>query len=123
MIKQSKMSILFLFCISLNIFKIVIAGNVKDEKCEFDRYAGITGTREKNDSSSVYLDLSMAKPKGQVVRVYIIDSSSDLIRSNGGDFFWCELGKKYFLYNTVKENGGSYCRIYITGHPNGISGK
>ena len=53
----------------------------------------------------------------------LIDSGADIIRSNGGDFFRCELGKKYFLYNTVKENGGSYCRIYITGHPKGISGK
>jgi len=75
------------------------------------------------DSSSVYLDLSNARPIGEVVRVYIIDSAADRIRSNGGDFFRCELGKKYFLYNTVRENGGSYCRIYITGHPEPISGK
>ena len=123
MLKQPKMSIFFLFFIALNIIKIVIAGNVQDTSFNFDRYAGITDTREKKDSSSVYLDLSKAEPKGQVVRVYIIDSSADIIRSNGGDFFWCELGKKYFLYNTVRENGGSYCRIYITGHPGPISGK
>ena len=123
MLKQSKMPILFLFFIALNIIKIVIAGNNQDTSFSFDRYAGITDSREKRDSSSVYLDLSNAGPKGEVVRVYIIDSDSDRISSYGGDFFWCELGKKYFLYNTVKENGGSNCRIYITGHPEPISGK
>ena len=123
MLKQSKIPILFLLFIALNIIKIVIAGNYQDTSFSFNRFAGITDSREKMDSSSVYLDLSNAEPKGEVVRVYIIDSGADIIRSNGGDFFRCELGKKYFLYNTVKENGGSYCRIYITGHPNGISGK
>jgi len=107
----------------LNIIKIVIAGNYQDTNFNFDRYAGITDTREKMDSSSVYLDLSNAGPKGEVVRVYIIDSEADRIRSNGGDFFRCELGKKYFLYNTVRENGGSKCRLYITGHPEPIFGK
>ena len=115
------MSILFLFFIALNINKIVIAGNYKDTSFSFNRYAGITDTREKMDSSSVYLDLSNDRPIGEVVRVYIIDSAADRKRSNGGDFFRCELGKKYFLYNTVRENGGSYCRIYITGHPEPIS--
>ena len=103
MLKQSKIQILFLFFISLNIIKIVIAGDYQDTSFSFDRYAGITDTRQKMDSSSVYLDLSNAGPKGVVVRVYIIDSYSDRIRSNGGDFFRCELGKKYFLYNTVRE--------------------
>lgn len=117
------MSILFLFFIALNIIKIVIAGNYQDTSFSFDRYAGITDSREKLDSSSVYLDLSNARPKGEVVRVYTIDSDADRIRSNGGDFFRCELGKKYFLYNTVRENGGSRCRLYITGHPEPISGK
>ena len=55
--------------------------------------------------------------------MYIIDSDSDIIRSYGGDFFRCELGKKYFLYNSVRENGGSRCRLYITGHSEPISGK
>ena len=117
---MSKLFLLFLF---LNIINIVITGNIKDTTFNFDRYAGITDSREKKDSSSVYLDLSNAYPKGQVVRVYIIDSSSDRIRSYRGDFFKCELGKKYFLYNSVRENGGSYCRVYITGHSNSISGK
>jgi len=107
----------------LNIIKIAISGNYKDTTFSFDRYAGITDSREKNDASSVYLDLSNASPKGQVVRVYIIDSDSDRIRSYGGDFFRCELGKKYFLYNSVRENGGTRCRIYITGHSEPISGK
>ena len=122
MLKQSKMPILFLF-ITLNIIKIVIAGNCKDTSFYFDRYAGITESRAKTDSSSVYLDLSSARPKGEVVRVYIIDSDSDIIRSNKGDFFWCVLGRQYFLYNTVRENGGSNCRIYITGNSEPISGK
>ena len=117
------MSTLFLFFLSLNIIKIVISGNYGDTTFSFDRYAGITVPREKKDSSSVYLDLSSAGPKGQVVRVYIIDSDSDRIRSYGGDFFRCELGKKYFLYNSVRENGGSRCRIYITGHSEPIYGK
>ena len=117
------MSILFLFFIVLNIIKIVISGNYQDTSFSFDRYAGITDSREKLDSSSVYLDLSNAWPKGEVVRVYIIDSDADRIRSNNGDFFRCELGKKYFLYNTVRENGGTRCRLYITGHPEPISGK
>ena len=117
------MQILFLFFIALNIIKIVIAGNYQDTSFSFDRYAGITDVRAKTDSSPVYLDLSNAGPKHEVVRVYIIDSDSDRIRSNGGDFFRCELGKKYFLYNTVREKGGSNCRIYITGHPEPISGK
>ena len=123
MLKRSKIPILFLLFIALNIIKIVIAGNYQDTIFSFDRYAGITEPRAKMDFSSVYLDLSNAEPKGEVVRVYIIDSGADIIRSNGGDFFRCELGKKYFLYNTVKENGGSYCRIYITGHPKEVSGK
>ena len=114
---------LFLFFLYLNIIKIAISGNYKDTTFSFDRYAGITDSREKNDASSVYLDLSNASPKGQVVRVYIIDSDSDRIRSYGGDFFRCELGKKYFLYNSVRENGGTRCRIYITGHSEPISGK
>ena len=117
------MSILFLIFLSLNIIEIIIAGNIQDTSFSFDRYAGITEPREKKDSSSVYLDLSNASPKGQIVRVYIIDSDSDRIRSYGGDFFRCELGKKYFLYNSVRENGGSRCRIYITGHSERISGK
>ena len=117
------MSILFLFFIVFNIIKIVISGNYQDTSFSFDRYAGITDSREKLDSSSVYLDLSNAWPKGEVVRVYIIDSDADRIRSNNGDFFRCELGKKYFLYNTVRENGGTRCRLYITGHPEPISGK
>ena len=74
------MQILFLFFIALNIIKIVIAGNYQDTSFSFDRYAGITDSREKRDSSSVYLDLSNAGPKGEVVRVYIIDSNSDRIR-------------------------------------------
>ena len=105
---MSKLFLLFLF---LNIINIVITGNIKDTTFNFDRYAGITDSREKKDSSSVYLDLSNAYPKGKIVRVYIIDSSSDRIRSYRGDFFKCELGKKYFLYNSVRENGGSYCRV------------
>lgn len=117
------MSILFLFFIAFNIIKIVIAGNYQDTSFSFDWYAGITDTREKMDSSSVYLDLSNAEPKGEIVRVYIIDSDADIIRSNNGDFFRCELGKKYFLYNNVRENGGYRCRLYITGHPEPISGK
>ena len=117
------MSILFLFFLSLNTIKIAIGGNYQDTSFSFDRYAGITDSREKSDTSSVYLDLSNASPKGEIVRVYIIDSDSDRIRSYGGDFFRCELGKKYFLYNSVRENGGSRCRIYITGHPEPISGK
>ena len=117
------MSKLFLLLLSLSILKIDICGNYKDTSFSFDRYAGITDPREKMDSSSVYLDLSNASPKGQIVRVYIIDSDSDIIRSNGGDFFWCELGKKYFLYNTVREKGGIRCRLYITGHSEPISGK
>ena len=117
------MSILLLFFLSLNIIKIAIAGNYKDTSFSFDRYAGITEPREKMDTSSVYLDLSKAGPKGEVVRVYIIDSDSDRIRSYGGDFFRCELGKKYFLYNSVRENGGIRCRLYITGQPEPISGK
>ena len=117
------MSIIFLFFIILNFIKIVISGNCQDTSFSFDRYAGITDSREKMDSSPVYLDLSNARPKGEVVRVYIIDSEADRIRSNNGDFFRCELGKKYFLYNTVRENGGSKCRLYITGHPEPISGK
>jgi hypothetical protein len=80
------MSTLFLFFLSLNIIKNVISGNYGDTTFSFDRYAGITVPREKKDSSSVYLDLSSAGPKGQVVRVYIIDSDSDIIRSYGGDF-------------------------------------
>ena len=117
------MSILFLLFITLNIIKIALGGNYQDTSFSFDRYAGITDSREKMDSSSVYLDLSNAGPKGEIVRVYIIDSEADRIRSNNGDFFRCELGKKYFLYNTVRENGGSKCRLYITGHPEPISGK
>ena len=116
------MSKLFLFLITFNIITIVITGNYKDTSFSFDKFAGITDSREKTDTSSVYLDLSKAGPKGTVVRVYIIDSDSDRIRSYGGDFFSCELGKKYFLYNTVKENGGSRCRLFITGHPESISG-
>ena len=117
------MSILFLFFLSLNIINVAFAGNYQDTSFSFDRYAGITDSREKRDTSSVYLDLSNAGPKGEIVRVYIIDSDSDRIRSYGGDFFHCELGKKYFLYNSVKENGGSRCRLYITGHSGPISGK
>lgn len=117
------MSILFLFFLSFNAIKIAFAGNIQDTSFYFDRYAGITDSREKKDSSSVYLDLSNATPKGEIVRVYIIDSDSDHIRSYGGDFFRCELGKKYFLYNSVRENGGSRCRIYITGNSCPISGK
>ena len=114
---------LFLFFLYLNIIKIAISGNYQDIPFSFDRYAGIAKPSEKNDASSVYVDLSNASPKGQVVRVYIIDSDSDRIRSYGGDFFRCELGKKYFLYNSVRENGGTRCRIYITGHSEPISGK
>ena len=117
------MSILFLIFLSLNTIKIAIAGNQKDTSFSFDRYAGITDSREKLDTSSVYLDLSSASPKDEIVRVYIIDSDSDRIRSYGGDFFSCQLGKKYFLYNSVKENGGSRCRIYITGNSEPIYGK
>ena len=117
------MSIIFLLFLSLNIIKICNAGNYQDTSFSFDRYAGITDSREKKDNSSVYLDLSNAGPKGEIVRVYIIDSDSDIIRSYGGDFFRCELGKKYFLYNSVKENGGSRCRIYITGNSEPIYGK
>ena len=117
------MSILFLIFLSLNTIKIAIAGNYKDTSFSFDRYAGITDSRDKQDTSSVYLDLSNANPKGEIVRVYIIDSDSDIIRSYGGDFFRCELGKKYFLYNSVRENGGSRCRLYITGNSEPISGK
>lgn len=80
------MSILFLFFISLNIIEITIAGNIQDTYFSFDRYAGISDSREKTDSSSVYLDLSNAEPKGVVVRVYIIDSDADRIRSNGVTF-------------------------------------
>ena len=117
------MSTLFLFFLILSTINIALAGNYKDTSFSFERYAGITDSREKKDTSSVYLDLSDAGPKGEIVRVYIIDSSSDRIRSYGGDFFRCELGKKYFLYNSVRENGGSYCRIYITGNSWPISGK
>lgn len=114
---------LFLFLIALNILNIALSGNYQDTSFSFDRYAGITDSREKMDSSSVYLDLSNARPKGEIVRVYIIDSDADMIRSNKGDFFRCELGKKYFLYNTVRENGGKRCRLFITGNSEPISGK
>ena len=107
----------------MTTIQIANAGNYKDTSFSFDRYSGITDPREKTDTSSVYLDLSNASPKGEIVRVYIIDSDSDIIRSYGGDFFRCELGKKYFLYNSVREKGGSRCRLYITGHPEPISGK
>ena len=117
------MIVLFIFFLSLTTIQIANAGNYKDTSFSFDRYSGITDPREKTDTSSVYLDLSNASPKGEIVRVYIIDSDSDIIRSYGGDFFRCELGKKYFLYNSVREKGGSRCRLYITGHPEPISGK
>ncbi len=117
------MIILLILFLSLSTIQIANAGNYKDTSFSFDRYAGITVPREKMDTSSVYLDLSSASPKGEIVRVYIIDSDSDIIRSNGGDFFRCELGKKYFLYNSVRENGGSRCRLYITGQPEPIYGK
>ena len=117
------MTILFLLLLTLSTFKIGNAGNYQDTSFSFDRYAGITDSRDKQDTSSVYLDLSNANPKGEIVRVYIIDSDSDIIRSYGGDFFRCELGKKYFLYNSVRENGGSRCRLYITGNSEPISGK
>ena len=88
------MSIIFLLFLSLSTIKYGNAGNYQDTSFSFDRYAGITDSREKKDTSSVYLDLSNAGPKGEIVRVYIIDSISDRIRSYGGDFFMCELGKK-----------------------------
>ena len=117
------MSVLFLFFLSLNIIKIAISGNCKDTSFHFDSNAGITDSREKTDKTSVYLDLSYAEPKGELVRVYIIDSDTDRIRSYGGDFFVCQLGYKYFLYNSVRESGGTRCRIYITGNPKPIFGK
>ena len=110
------MIVLFIFFLSLTTIQIANAGNYKDTSFSFDRYSGITDPREKTDTSSVYLDLSNASPKGEIVRVYIIDSDSDIIRSYDEDFFRCELGKKYFLYNSVREKGGSRCRLYIRGH-------
>ena len=69
------MSTLFLFFLILSTINIALAGNYKDTSFSFERYAGITDSREKKDTSSVYLDLSNAGPKGEIVRVYIIDSS------------------------------------------------
>ena len=45
------MSKLYLFFLFLNIINIVITGNIKDTTFNFDRYAGITDSREKKDSS------------------------------------------------------------------------
>lgn len=97
--------------------------NTKDEQIAFtstqNNLTFETNSRDKNTSSSVYLNLQGSSFSG-AINVSIIGVSGDeqINCTNRCSAFRLSSGRKYELFNTVKENGFSQVKLRFEMQPN-----
>lgn len=82
-------------------------GNISDRPFEIGpgQERGTTAVESKTNDTSIYLDLRKSNFSGSI-KVYVIGQNSNETRNctNKGEYFLVESGKKYMLYNQVKES-------------------
>ncbi|BED92276.1 MAG: hypothetical protein CfP315_0890 [Candidatus Improbicoccus pseudotrichonymphae] len=101
---------------------VLVNPNCKNESFDFilnENYKiASTNWRKKNTSASIFLDLSGSDFKNLgVVSVSIFGKGprGEINCTNNADFYLLEAGKKYELYNSVKENGCQKVQIRFKG--------
>lgn len=93
-------------------------GNTTDRPFEIGsgQDCGNTSTESKMNDTSIYLDLRKSN-FSSTVQVSVIgchENGESLNCTNKGDFFYVESGKKYMLYNQVKDLNFNFVYLKFT---------